>query len=96
MYVHQVTWNPDRRERSPVRVNPVLRHDRERALSLDGTWLFRLDPDERGRAQGWFKRPGALRDRIEVPGCWQGQGFGGDGADTPWDFRLPARVFLAT
>ena len=96
MYVHDIRWNPDPRERSPVRVNPVLRHAEERVLSLDGRWLFRLDPDERGRTQAWFKDPRALTETIRVPGCWQGHGFGHDGTDTPWDFRLPARVFRAT
>ena len=96
MYVHDIKWNPDPRERSPVRVNPVLRHADERALTLDGRWLFRLDPDDRGRTQAWFKNRRAFRESIRVPGCWQGQGFGHDGADTPWDFRLPARVFRAT
>jgi hypothetical protein len=96
MYVHDVEWNPDARERSPVRVNPLRRHPGERVMSLDGKWRFRLDPDDEGRGKGWFKEARALRDLIQVPGCWQGQGFGHDGTDEPWDFRLPARVFRAT
>ncbi len=96
MYVHHVEWNPDARERSPVRVNPLWRHPGERAMSLDGKWRFRLDPEDRGRGERWFERARLLADTIQVPGCWQGQGFGHDGEDTPWDFRLPARVFRAT
>jgi beta-galactosidase len=96
MYVHRVEWKPDRNERCPARVNPVLRHAQERRLSLDGEWQFRLDPDDCDRAKGWFKDLRALRDIIRVPGCWQGQGFGDESTDTPWDFQLPARVFRAT
>ena len=96
MYVHKVQWGPDENERSPVRVNPAVRHAAERVLSLDGGWLFRLDPEERGRAERWYGRPNALPNAVHVPGCWQGQGFGHEGTDTPWDFRLPARVFRAT
>jgi len=96
MRAQQVEWGPDENERSPVRVNPVLRHPGERFLSLDGTWLFRLDPDERGRGERWFERPRVLKDRIRVPGCWQGQGFGHEGTDQIWDFGIRARVFRAT
>ncbi|MDD5707029.1 MAG: glycoside hydrolase family 2 TIM barrel-domain containing protein, partial [Kiritimatiellae bacterium] len=81
---------------APVRVNPVLRHAAERRLALDGAWRFGLDPEDRGTAERWFERPENLPGRIDVPGCWQGQGFGGDGKDLLWDFRLEARVFRAT
>lgn len=96
MYVHSVQWRPDLRERAPVRVNPVRRHPDERVMSLDGPWRFRLDPEDRGRREGWFTRPDTFSETVRVPGCWQGQGFGHDGTDTPWDFQLPARVFRAT
>ena len=79
-----------------MRVNPAVAHPEERISSLDGRWLFRLDPEDRGRGEHWFRRADALTDAIRVPGCWQGQGFGHKGTDTPWDFRLPARVFRAT
>ena len=81
---------------APVRVNPVLRHGAERRQSLDGEWSFDLDPDDRGEQDDWPRRPEALRHAIRVPGCWQGQGFGHDGEDEVWDFRLAARVFRAT
>ena len=96
MYVHTVEWSPDRNERSPVRVNPATVHPTERVASLDGRWLFRLDPDDQGRREHWFRLLDALTDSIHVPGCWQGQSFGHKGTDTPWDFGLPARVFRAT
>ena len=83
-------------KRSPFAVNPVLRHESERRQALDGEWLFRLDPEDRGIDERWFDDPAALTDRVRVPGCWQGQGRGGDGVDRVWDFRLEARVFRAT
>ena len=89
-------WRCDTVEWSPVRVNPVLVHPAERRVSLDGKWRFRLDPKDEGVRRGWFDRPGLLRHWINVPGSWQGQGFGHDGEDEVWDFRLPARVFRAT
>ena len=81
---------------SPVRVNPVLRHDAEKRLILDGRWRFRLDPGDAGIAEGWFADIAKLDEAITVPGCWQGQGFGNEGKDKLWDFRLAARVFRAT
>ena len=81
---------------TPVRVNPVLRHPSERRTSLDGEWRFRLDPRDEGSAKEWFNKPRLFRDRIMVPGCWQGQGFGHDGTDEVWDFRLKLRTYRAT
>jgi hypothetical protein len=81
---------------APARVNPVLIHDQEQRLSLAGDWRFRLDPDERGLPDQWHRTVESMPDRLSVPGCWQGQGFGGDGKDRLWDFNLEARVFQAT
>ncbi len=80
----------------PARVNPILPHPREQRLSLDGDWRFRLDPDDRGVSERWYETAAHLPEEIRVPGCWQGQGFGGDGKDRLWDFNLEARVFRAT
>jgi len=88
--------HPGIEKRLPVRVNPVLRHPEERRVSLDGIWGFRLDPGDEGVRLGWFEGPEAFEDDIRVPGCWQGQGFGHDGKDKVWDFRLLERVFRAT
>ena len=81
---------------APVRVNPVLRHPRERHVDLSGSWGFRLDPEDKGLSEQWFNDVGILSEPIEVPGCWQGQGFGDDGKEMVWDFRLQARTFRAT
>jgi len=80
----------------PARVNPVLVHPDEKRVSLDGTWEFRLDPEDCGVRNHWFGSDEHHWSDIAVPGCWQGQGFGDDTTDTVWDFKLEARVFRAT
>ena len=82
--------------RCPVRVNPLLRHPSERRESLEGSWQFRLDPDDEGVSDRWFQSPENFKESVQVPGCWQGQGHGDDSRDMVWDFRLEARVFQAT
>ena len=81
---------------TPARVNPVLTSPDERRLSLDGPWRFRLDPEDQGLAERWWAQPEVLTDQVLVPGCWQGQGFGGDGEEMVQDFRLRARTYRAT
>ena len=63
---------------APARVNPVLIHDAEKRVSLDGKWQFTLDPDDRGAAEEWCLEPEAFAGRAQVPGTWQGQGFGSE------------------
>ncbi|MBM4032256.1 MAG: hypothetical protein FJ291_10765 [Planctomycetes bacterium] len=81
---------------APVRVNPVLSHAAERRLSLDGEWRFRLDPDDRGVNERWFDDGKQVADPIQVPGCWQGQGFGTDAKNDIMEGRFPMRTFRAT
>ncbi|MCW5982030.1 MAG: hypothetical protein KIT09_28350 [Bryobacteraceae bacterium] len=45
-------------------------------LSLNGTWEFRMDPENEGVRRRWFAEDASYPDAIEVPGCWQAQGFG--------------------
>lgn len=45
-------------------------------LDLNGTWQFRLDPDDKGETERWFAAEGNYPDKILVPGNWQAQGFG--------------------
>ena len=80
----------------PARVNPVVTHPEEQRFPLAGGWAFRLDPEDRGVAEQWHVKPQDFTDGIAVPGCWQGQGFGGDGRDRLWDFNIETRVFRAT
>jgi hypothetical protein len=81
---------------TPARVNPLWQHGAEHRISLDGAWSFALDADDRGCKERWFTRPDRLHESIQVPGCWQGQGFGGNGEDMLWDFQLRARTYRAT
>jgi len=82
--------------RTPVRVNPVLMHPQEQRISLSGEWGFLLDPADKGLGENWSRDIGLFPETIQVPGCWQGQGFGGGEKETVWDFRLEARTFRAT
>jgi len=68
-------------KKSPARVNPVLINPEENRLKLDDGWKFKLDEKNEGLDKRWFEidskdiiniRP------INVPGTWQGQGFGSD------------------
>lgn len=58
--------------------------------------MFRLDPDDTGKGEEWFRHPNIFSEHLHVPGTWQGQGFGGSGKDTIRDFNLTARTFRAT
>ncbi|WP_419703034.1 glycoside hydrolase family 2 protein [Promicromonospora sp. NFX87] len=42
------------------------------SISLDGTWAFRFDPDDRGTRDGWARPDTDLSgwDTIEVPSSW--------------------------
>lgn len=43
-------------------------------IPLSGVWRFRLDPDDEGIANGWWR--GQLPDTLRLPGSLQEQGFG--------------------
>lgn len=83
-------------KRAPVMVNPVVLHPEQKRLSLSGTWNFRLDPDDRGIKEKWFNAPLLFTEELEVPGTWQGQGFGNDEKETMWDFGFEVRSLKAT
>ena len=82
--------------RAPVIVNPVLLNPQEKRSSLNGGWSFKLDPDDKGLQERWYEDNQIISDKIEVPGSWQGQGFGGMEKNIVWDFRLETRTFRAT
>lgn len=44
-------------------------------VSLDGEWEFRLDPEDRGRAEQWYLSAASFDRRIRVPGAWNAQGI---------------------
>ncbi len=80
----------------PARVNPLHLGPGEQRSKLGEGWRFRLDPEDVGLQDQWFRAPDVMSEPISVPGTWQGQGFGGDGKDQVWDFRLRARTLRAT
>jgi hypothetical protein len=84
------------KKRYPVVVNPIYKHSLERRINLGGEWNFRLDPEDIGTKEEWFKHLYLTPDRIQVPGCWQGQGYGNSDNDFVRDFRYDVRVFKAT
>jgi beta-galactosidase len=45
-------------------------------IDLNGTWQFRLDPRGQGDSGQWHSAAVPFADSIQVPGCWQAQGFG--------------------
>src|ERR1035441_9672065 len=53
---------------------PAWISDRE-SLSLNGLWLFRLDPDGKGEPGGWAlpDAPAAGWREVRVPHTWQGE-----------------------
>lgn len=67
----------------PIFALALLAADRDR-LDLNGSWQFRLDPQNEGLAQRWFD--GGLPSTIQVPGAWQAQGFGAESAQLRHDF----------
>ena len=86
----------ERMKRSPVTVNPLYVHPNEHRISLSGTWGFRLDPDDRGEKEAWYRHPFLFQEHIKVPGCWQGQGYGSDEKETHKEFDTEIRAFRAT
>lgn len=63
----------------------AIAHAGEQAesIALSGTWRFRLDPEDAGIREEWFKQ--ALPDTLTLPGCLQAQGYGNAvTVDTPW------------
>lgn len=45
-------------------------------ILLDGTWEFRLDPDNSGESGQWYSLGTSFEERITVPGSWNAQGYG--------------------
>ena len=44
------------------------------SVDLSGEWEFRMDPDDRGRAEKWFEGNVPFDRKIRVPGAWNAQG----------------------
>ena len=62
---------------------------------LTGTWRFRIDRDDRGLAEEWWKRPLSGDDTVRLPGMMQAQGFGDDvSVDTQWTGQIVDRSWF--
>lgn len=61
-----------------------------RTIDLNGTWQFRLDPDSLGEREHWFSEGTRFSESIQVPGCWQAQGFGKPSGILRNDYSGPA------
>jgi len=84
------------REATPAVVNPVLRSKLRQTISLDGEWDFAVDPQQQGEKEHWYRPDVPLPDamKIKVPGCWEAQSVGGEGASvsvTPEQRNRPLR-----
>ncbi len=63
-----------------------------RSLDLAGDWGFRMDPENQGVAEAWFRTE--LPRRIALPGTLQEQGYGNEvGLDTPWTGSIVNRMW---
>ena len=60
------------------------------SLELSGQWRFSLDPLDVGEFEHWPKKPEKFQATIEVPGCWQAQGFGEPTANFTHHYIGPA------
>ncbi|HSB13166.1 MAG TPA: glycoside hydrolase family 2 TIM barrel-domain containing protein [Bryobacteraceae bacterium] len=45
-------------------------------IDLNGSWQFRLDPQDSGEKQQWYAGGGEFASTTRVPGAWQAQGVG--------------------
>ena len=54
-------------------------------LSLAGEWQLRLDPDDKGLREDWWKPSYAFNDKVKLPGSLTTNGKGNPVTlDTPW------------
>ena len=57
------------------------------SIDLSGKWRFKLDPKNEGIEQEWFRN--RLRDKIQLPGSLQEQGYGYDvDVNTKWTGQI--------
>lgn len=72
----------------PLPEHPRPDFQRSQWLNLNGPWLFRFDPNDRGLSEGWFQSKTVFTDDILVPFPW-GSPLSGveDRADIGWYAR---------
>ncbi len=68
---------------TPVKIASV---GRAQEISLAGEWRLRLDREDLGTREGWFRKSlEGIDGAVRLPGSIQSQGFGDDvSAGTPW------------
>ncbi|MDR1925834.1 MAG: hypothetical protein LBQ66_15820, partial [Planctomycetaceae bacterium] len=61
-------------------------------VSLAGEWRFRLDPDDAGLKNEWYKE--TFTESINLPGSLQEQGYGNDvDIHTKWTVEQMGRTW---
>lgn len=73
-------------KRHPAVVNPVGRAASPNVISLAGEWEFTTMNHASGKRTTFFQEKDMWPNvrTIRVPGCWQAQGVGGEGAGVPY------------
>lgn len=74
-------------------LSPMVEGALRETISLDGTWDFLPDPEDKGKRERWFAQWPKKRQFIRVPSCWEEYAAPGyDGVAWYWTtFLVPAR-----
>ena len=74
--INSLAYGQETREASPAVVNSVFVSPLQNVISMDGTWQFALDPEDKGQQQQWYKSGKDMpkETTIEVPACWESKG----------------------
>ena len=56
--------------------NSVSAAEDRAVVWLDGKWQGRMDQEKRGEKEQWFSPRMQFKDKANVPGCWDNDGFG--------------------
>lgn len=71
-------------------VAPAVCHAQRARIDLNGTWQFRIDPQDQGEKESWHSAAPAFDRTITVPGSWQAQGVGEPRGFMRHDYAGPA------
>src|SRR5947209_1901995 len=73
-------------ESSSAAGNPVFTHE----VTLNGSWHFRLDPNEKGENGHWYRNQDSSSDwrEVHVPHTWQISPDSAEYAGVAWYRRL--------
>jgi beta-galactosidase/beta-glucuronidase len=69
---------------------PAVSYAERSRIELNGTWDFKLDPQDQGLASRWPEGAAAFDRTIVVPGAWQAQGIGEPRGTLRHDYAGPA------